>query len=114
MPETLEKRWTFKQKNYYDPSVNKRQMLAHQCSEKFVLYGGAYSGGKTAWLINEFITLLIEFPGNVGFIGCRDGTDFERNAMTPLLKFLPSQWFTSCKYKDANGTEVSVDAGHNL
>ena len=108
-----EKQWDFKQKSYYDPSVNKQQWLAHQCEEKHVLYGGAYSGGKTAWGINEGITLSIESPGNVGFMGCRDGTDFERNAMTQLLKFLPSKWYTPCKYRDASGNEIRVEAVHH-
>ena len=113
MTGTKEKQWVFKQKKYYDPSVNKQQWLAHACEEKHILYGGAYSGGKTAWLINEVITLLIEFPGNVGFIGCRDGTDFKRNAMTQLLKFLPPQWYTPCRYRDDKGNEIKVDAGHH-
>ena len=77
----------------YDPSINKQQWLAHQCPERYILYGGAYGGGKTAWLINEVIRLLLLFPGNRGFIGCRDGTDFKRNALGQLLKFLPAELY---------------------
>ncbi len=34
-------------------------------------------------------------PGNRGFLGCKDGTDFKRNALLQLLKFLPSDLYAS-------------------
>jgi len=37
----------------YNPAVNKQQWFAHQVKERYVLYGGAKGGGKTAWGINE-------------------------------------------------------------
>ena len=80
-------------RHIYDPGRNKQQWLAHQVEERYVLYGGAYGGGKTAWLINEVIRLCVVFPGNRAFLGCRDGTDFKRNAYGQLLKFLPAAWY---------------------
>ena len=103
----------FKQKEYYDPSVNKQQWLAHQAEEMYLLYGGAYSGGKTAMGINEGIALSLEYPGNVGFMGCRDGTDFKRNAMNQLLKFLPVDLYTTREYTDKSGQRVRAEGVHH-
>ena len=73
----------------YDPSVNPKQKLAHQAPERYILFGGAYSGGKTAWLVNEGIRLSLAYGGNRGWIGCKYLTDFKGNALLQLLKFLP-------------------------
>lgn len=73
----------------YDPRKNLKQMLAHQATEKHILFGGAYGGGKTAWLVGEGITLSIDFPHNRGFLGCKYLTDFRDNALKQLEKFLP-------------------------
>lgn len=81
-------------KKLYDPSKNACQWYAHQVPERYVLYGGAYGGGKTAWLVNEAIRLSVDVPGNRGFIGCRDFVDFKRNALGQLLKFLPPELYT--------------------
>lgn len=80
-------------KKYYDPTKNKQQMKAHSTPERYVLYGGAKGGGKTACGINEGIRLSIMFPGNRGFMGCRDGTDFQRNALDQVMKFLPHELY---------------------
>lgn len=82
-------------KKLYDPSVNRCQYYAHQVQERYVLYGGAYGGGKTAWLVNEAIRLSVDFPNNRGFIGCAEFTQFKRNALGQLLKFLPPALYAS-------------------
>ena len=79
---------------FYQPEKNPQQMLAHQALERYLLYGGAYGGGKTAWLVNEGpIRQSFLFPGNKGFIGCGELTQFKRNALQQLLKFLPPELY---------------------
>lgn len=78
-------------KSLYQASKNPKQWEAHQATERYILYGGAYGGGKTAWLINEGIALSIDFPGNRGFLCCKFLTDFRDNALKQLEKFLPPE-----------------------
>lgn len=75
----------------YNPATNKKQMLAHQAYETYILYGGAFGGGKTAWLVNEAIRLSIEFPRNAGYICRYRATDFASSTMLQLDKFLPPE-----------------------
>jgi len=89
----------------YDPRGNRQQMLAHAALEQYLLYGGAWGGGKTAWLINECIRLSLKFPGNRGFLGCRDFTDFRDNAMLQLIKFLPNELYL----KERGGVHHQTD-----
>jgi len=77
----------------YRPSENPQQWIAHQLSERYILYGGAKGGGKTAWGVNEAIRLSIQFPGNRGFMGCREGTDFKKNALDQFLHFMPPELY---------------------
>ena len=97
----------------YNPSVNRQQFLAHQAPERYILYGGAYGGGKTAWLVNEVIRLSVMYGGNKAFIGCRDGTDFKRNAYNQLLKFLAPELYTTREYRDSKGRLCRVEGLHH-
>jgi len=72
----------------YDPSQNPKQLEAHKAIEENILYGGAKGGGKTAWLINEGLRLSLTYPGNRGWIGCKQLTDFRDNALKQLEKFI--------------------------
>ena len=78
-------------KALYQSSKNPKQWEAHQSPERYILYGGAKGGGKTAWLINEGIRLSVNFPGNMGFFGCKFLTDFRDNALIQLERFLPPE-----------------------
>jgi len=75
----------------WQASKNPRQWEASQAPERYLLYGGAKGGGKTAWLINKGIWLSMKFPGNRGWLGCKHLTDFKENALKQLEKFLPSE-----------------------
>lgn len=81
--------------NLYQSSKNPRQWEAHEAVERYILYGGAYGGGKTAWLINEGIRLSTKYPGNRGFLCCKFLTDFRDNALKQLEKFLPPDLIAS-------------------
>jgi len=81
----------FYQSELYDPRKNPRQMVAHQATEKYILYGGAYGGGKTAWLCNAGIYLSTKYPGNVGYMGRFELTKFKASTLLQLLKFLPPE-----------------------
>lgn len=89
----------------YDPRINPQQMKAHSAPERYILYGGAWGGGKTAMLVNEIIQLSLDTPGNRGFIGCRDFVDFRDNAMLQLIKFLPQELYA----KERGGIHHQTD-----
>jgi len=63
-----------------------RQVLAHTAPERFVLYGGAFGGGKTIWLVNESIQLCLDYPGNVGYICRNELPAFRRSVLIELEK----------------------------
>ncbi len=67
-----------------------RQSLAHRVPERFVLYGGAVGGGKSAWLCNEGIQLSLDYPGNVGFLARHELVSFRRTTLLTLEEFLPT------------------------
>lgn len=76
-------------KALYQASKNPKQWEAHESPERYILYGGAYGGGKTAWLVNEIIRLCVLYVGNRVFLGCKFLVDFRDNALKQLEKFLP-------------------------
>lgn len=57
----------------YEP--HDRQRLAHAAPQRWTLYGGAWRGGKSRWLIEENIELALEYPGIELAIGRYDRTD---------------------------------------
>jgi len=65
--------------------------LAHAAAERFVLFGGAVGGGKTAWLVNEAIRLSMKWPGNAGYLCRHELQSFKRTTLEELLKFLPPE-----------------------
>ena len=75
----------------YDPSTNSKQMLAHRARETYLLFGGAFGGGKTAMLVNEGIRLSVKYPGNVGYLCRFRETDFKSSTMMQVEKFIPSE-----------------------
>jgi len=95
----------------YDPSTNEKQMMAHRAPERFILYGGAFGGGKTAWLVNEAIRLSIIYPNNAGYLCRFRATDFRSSTQLQVEKFLPSELIkvhhkTEMYYELVNGSLV--------
>ena len=88
----------------YKPQKNLKQMEGHRALETYILYGGAKGGGKTAWIVNEVIQLSLDYPGNRGWIGCKQAIDFKKNALWQLIKYLPPE---KVKVKD-EGEEIEV------
>jgi len=46
----------------YQPHA--RQMEAHRCPAKFILFGGATEGGKSCWLVNDALMMALAWSGN--------------------------------------------------
>jgi hypothetical protein len=65
-----------------------RQILAHTAKERYVLYGGAFGGGKTVWLVNEAIQLSLDFPGNYGYLCRNELPAFRRSVLIELEKYI--------------------------
>jgi hypothetical protein len=65
-----------------------RQVLAHSAPERYKLYGGAFGGGKTVWLVNEAIQLSLDYPGNVGYLCRNELPAFRRSVLIELQKYL--------------------------
>jgi len=89
----------------------KRQGLAHSAKERFVLYGGAVGGGKSAWLCNEGLQLSLDYPGNVGYLARHELVSFRRTTLLTLLEFLPDKIIRRHNKKDqkitlANGSKI--------
>lgn len=63
-----------------------RQILAHTAPERFVLYGGAFGGGKTVWLVRESTQLCLDYPGNIGYICRNELPAFRRSVLIELEK----------------------------
>lgn len=65
-----------------------RQGQAHSAIERFVLYGGAFGGGKTVWLANEAIQLSLDYSGNRGYICRHELPSFRRSVLVELENYL--------------------------
>lgn len=52
-----------------------KQYQAAASTARWVLYGGAWGGGKTRWLVETVIDLLLDNPGIEGVLARHDSTD---------------------------------------
>jgi len=58
--------------------------------ERFILFGGAVGGGKSAWLVNEGLQLSLDCPGNVGYLCRHELSSFRRTTLLTLERFIPT------------------------
>ena len=72
--------------DYYNPFS--QQIKAHTVIERFPLYGGAFGGGKTVWLVNEGIQLSLDYPGNMGYLCRNELPAFRRSVLIELEKYV--------------------------
>ncbi len=72
-------------------SPTKKQIVAHQAPEMYLLFGGAMGGGKSAFLVNEGIRLSLKYPGNRGYLCRHENVTFKKTTLLTLEKFLPGE-----------------------
>lgn len=86
----------------YDPRTNKRQILFHEATETYKLFGGAMGGGKTGALINEGNQLNLDYPGNFGLLIRKTWPSFRDTVLPQVEKFIDmkliADWNRSEKY----------------
>ena len=88
-----------------------KQVLAHTATEKYILYGGAFGGGKTIWLVNEAIQLSLDYPGNIGYLCRHELPAFKRSVLIELERYihpdiLEQHHQTSNYFKFKNGSYI--------
>lgn len=71
------------------------QQAATASTAMFKLVGGMRGGGKTYWLVGTALALSFFLPGNVGYIGRANLTDFQKSTLTELLKLIPPELLVS-------------------
>lgn len=66
-----------------------RQLEAHNCDAKYILYGGAMGGGKSVWLACSAINHAMKYPGSRVLMARYTLKDFKDTTLVSLFKFLP-------------------------
>jgi hypothetical protein len=69
----------------FNPAAH--QQPASDSTAMFKLVGGMRGGGKSYWLAGQAVALSFFLPGNTGYIGRANLTDFEKSTL-PLIKDL--------------------------
>ncbi len=70
----------------YVPS--EKQLKAHLCDEKIILFGGATSGGKSVWGVNDMLQSCIDFSKNRVGIFRWENTIFENSTFKTLKEWV--------------------------
>jgi len=65
-----------------------RQIEASLSAARYILYGGAMGGAKTAWLCNCAIALSAGIPGNRGYMARHELHEFKLSTLLELEKWL--------------------------
>jgi hypothetical protein len=95
--------------NGYSPTP--KQRLAHDAPERFILFGGAMGGGKTAWLCNEAFYHCLRYPRARVYLARYEAASFKKTTLLTLMDFIPVEYIKKHNRNDAkivlvNGSEI--------
>src|SRR4051812_38680354 len=93
----------------FDPKES--QLPYCQSSAMYKLGGGRRGGGKSYTLANLGVSLSLDFPGNRGFIGRRDLSDFKDTTQLQLDKAIPRGLL---KYHNLQEKEYRIATARSL
>ncbi|MFP9114435.1 phage terminase large subunit [Flavobacterium sp. RHBU_3] len=74
---------------YYTPKP--KQIEAHKCRAKYVLFGGAMGGGKSWFLCAEAIKQAMKYPGNRLVIVRKELSVLRRTTLVTFLSICPKE-----------------------
>lgn len=74
---------------YYKPK--RKQVEAHKCRAKYILFGGAMGGGKTTFLCAEAIKQAMKYPGNRLAIVRKELSVLRRTTMVSFFSICPNE-----------------------
>jgi len=88
-----------------------RQIEASVSPARYVLYGGAMRGAKTAWLCNCAVALSTGIPGNRGYMARHELHEFKLSTLLELQKWLDPELLlfhnkSDHLFKFKNGSEL--------
>jgi hypothetical protein len=94
----------------YDPYINPKQVLFHQCDANEVLFGGAKGGSKTCSLVMDCFQYAMAYPKAECYLFRETFDELERNLINEWKAKIPAQLY---KYHESkhiatllNGTKV--------
>jgi PBSX family phage terminase large subunit len=67
---------------------------------KYKLFGGSMGSGKSLTIVAECIRLLLEFPGNCGYIGRHTYKDFKRSTQQTIDEMLSDRLISTYNKQD--------------
>ncbi len=78
---------------YYTPKP--KQLEAHKCRARYVLFGGAMGGGKSWWLCAEAIKQAMKYNGNRLVIVRKELSVLKRTILATFLSICPKEIIVS-------------------
>ena len=103
--------------NYYSPKP--KQIEAHRCRSKYMLFGGAMGGGKSWFLCGEAIKQAMKYPGNRLVIVRKELSVLRRTTLVTFFSICPKEIIksfnqSSLEVKFINGSSLTfLDANNS-